>query len=213
MRLVANQKRKEAIIQSVIMSKTGPRISLMCSKLCMPLAFTAIAVLLAMHYYPTDEPKTLIFGAPRGDATSVVITALMWIGLGYAVRLCLRIAANNGASKDLGGRVEEDIIFTHNRLLYFFRPKYRSLPTERVVVCIPYAQLHCVSYDAALCKLTLRGRISSDLVENFDPSHVVLPRSGNLNEIVIYDYFTPDLCGTLISKGIIIQQRSSVYEQ
>ena len=162
-----------------------------------------LSVIYAVVYIVSPNLSIVnVQGVATKDYASIITNTILFSVLSVFVSIILKALLSNFSSKDINERADETLIITENGIHYIFRTRYHSAPTTRIIVNIPFEQLQSVIYDERVKKIVFTGRISSDVVEDYDQKKYVEPASGNLKEINIYDYFEPGLLNQLQKKGV-----------
>lgn len=162
-----------------------------------------LSVIYAVVYIVSPNLSIVnVQGVATKDYASIITNTILFSVLSVFVSIILKALLFNFSSKDINERADETLIITENGIHYIFRTRYHSAPTTRIIINIPFEQLQSVIYDERVKKIVFTGRISSDVVEDYDQKKYVEPASGNLKEINIYDYFEPGLLNQLQKKGV-----------
>lgn len=201
--LSISKQKKEEVVHSVIQNRSGLRLLAKCAKLSMPVALSVIMVYLLIQFLLPAFGAQGAAGIQKVNVAFIVSNVVLILVFGVVARLIFRLLVGNRTSLDLLERVDESLKLEAEVFHYEFRTRYHSSGDSRIIVEIPIRDLRDVQYDAKLCKLTFHGRMSSKVVEKYDPAEPNHPDSGNLNELTIYDYFEPSLMQTLSAKGLI----------
>lgn len=141
-------------------------------------------------------------GVPQKDTFSIIFNSVSFIIFGSIVFLLLRALLNNVAGKEARGRVDEELSLINDVIKYTFRINFQFAASHRNIIIIPIKDITTAKYDPKTSAVQLRGRFSSDSVDDYFSGKKVTPDSGNLNEFVLYDYFTPSLLDSLKTKGV-----------
>lgn len=191
--LLANEEKKDAVVQSVI--ELTPKIVRMKRAVG---GVIIVSILLAVIYLVLNIliPSMGSYGL-RGEIVKdwysiIGITATI-IVVGLFVAIVLHFIQFRMVLPDLMERVDERIETDDTSMYYLFRIRYHSDSTRMVVFRVDYSKIESVEYDRDKSKLVLRGRFASTIDENFDGTIRRRPEVDNQEEIIIYDYFEPSL--------------------
>lgn len=105
---------------------------------------------------------------------------------------------------EIGERRVETMIVMKNKIRYTYMSNETSV-FDRIVFIIRYDRIQSIDYDAQLSKITLHGAFSADVIEDYKNNSFYEPRKENQTEIVIFDYFNPNLYKTLQEKGVEVK--------
>ena len=78
-------------------------------------------------------------------------------------------------------------------LLYSYRIKYQSLPTDRGLVAIMLNEIKNIKYDNAFKKITIQGKMYATWIEKFQTLDEIDITNKKEGQFIIYDYFSPSL--------------------
>ena len=201
--LRANEKLKSEVIGRVVENSSGLRTLSKCAKIAIPVAILVALVYACLYLLVPGLGVVIVSGVAQKEIVPIISRTIVIIVLGIIVHYCCRLMLTNRTSKDLTERTEEEITFTDYEIRYVFRTRYITALDNRVVVVIPFRDLTAINYDENTRKIQFVGRISSDVIEKYNPSRQYNPNKGNLKDLVIYDYFTPDLRECLHKNGLI----------
>lgn len=199
----ANEKLKNEVVSQVIENSRGLRVLAKCVKYAIPVAITIAVVYACLFWLVPDLGVVIVAGTAKKEIVPIISRAILILVFGIILHYCCGFMIINRTGKDLTERTEEELVVTDGEIRYIFRTKYVTSPENRVVVVIPLRDITSVSYNNKTRKIELIGRISSDVVEKFNPAYPYNPNKGNLKDLVIYDYFTPSLLDSLHSHGLI----------
>ena len=197
MEILVNNQRKNQITRAII--KYTPAlhtIQIIVRLLIIVSLITSIFYLLFGLFNPTSSLVT-VQGVEQKNYFSIIKNTLLIAVIGIVLSIFAHFLLGNLSSKDVNERANEAMLIDSNMIRYTFRTRYQSAPDSRIVFIIPFADITSIIYDDQLSKITLRGRFSSDVVDNYENAPLTVPSSGNQSEIVIYDYFEPSLQNVL----------------
>lgn len=202
MELRVNTETKKKITSLVIDNTKFLKNLLIAGKTVLILGLLLSVIYAVVCIVSPNLSIVNVQGVATKDYASIITNTILFSVLSVFVSIILKALLSNLSSKDINERADETLIITENGIRYIFRTRYHSAPTTRIIVSIPFEQLQSVIYDERVKKIVFTGRISSDVVEDYDQKKYVEPASGNLKEINIYDYFEPGLLTQLQKKGV-----------
>lgn len=202
MELRVNTETKKKITSLVIDNTKFLKNLLIAGKTVLILGLLLSVIYAVVCIVSPNLSIVNVQGVATKDYASIITNTILCSVLSVFVSIILKALLSNLASKDINERADETLIITENGIRYIFRTRYHSAPTTRIIVSIPFEQLQSVIYDERVKKIVFTGRISSDVVEDYDQKKYVEPASKNLKEINIYDYFEPGLLTQLQKKGV-----------
>lgn len=202
MELRVNTETKKKITSLVIDNTKFLKNLLIAGKMVLILGLLLSVIYAVVYIVSPNLSIVNVQGVATKDYASIITNTILFSVLSVFVSIILKALLSNLSSKDINERADETLIITENGIRYIFRTRYHSAPTTRIIVSIPFEQLQSVFYDERVKKIVFTGRISSDVVEDYDQKKYVEPASGNLKEINIYDYFEPGLLNQLQKKGV-----------
>ncbi len=202
MELRVNTETKKKITSLVIDNTKFLKNLLIAGKTVLILGLLLSVIYAVVCIVSPNLSIVNVQGVATKDCASIITNTILCSVLSVFVSIILKALLSNLSSKDINERADETLIITENGIRYIFRTRYHSAPTTRIIVSIPFEQLQSVIYDERVKKIVFTGRISSDVVEDYDQKKYVEPASGNLKEINIYDYFEPGLLTQLQKKGV-----------
>lgn len=198
-----NDKLKSEVIEQVIRNSTGLRKLAKCVKIAVPIAFALALVYACLYLFVPGLGEVIVAGEAKKEIVPIISRTVLILVFGLLIRYCCGLMLNNRTSKDLTERMDEEITIANSEIRYIFRTRYVTAPNNRVIVVIPFRDLTAINYTENTRKIEFVGRISSDVIEKYNPSREYTPNKGNLKELVIYDYFTPSLLAELRKNGLI----------
>ena len=191
--MIDNQK-KDQIIEKVIKSRSELRLWSACAKLSIPVA--VLFVLLSTGV------KVIRNGMNSIDLLFTGLNIVFYIVFGMIFQYCFRLLLTNRASKDLIERVDEELTVIDDTILYAFRIRYHMPEPSRIVINIPIRSLNRVVYDAKTEMLEFHGTILSTSTDQYKGLSFISNNSHVLNDLIIYDYFSPGLQEILRAYGL-----------
>ena len=198
-----NEKLKNEIISQVIENSRGLWTLAKCVKYAIPAAIIIAVIYACLFLFVPDLGVVIVAGAAKKEIVPIISRTVLILIFGIVLYFCCGFMLANRTSKDLTERTEEELAIADGVIRYIFRTRYVTSPDNRVVVVIPLRDITSVNYNNKTRRIELIGRISSDVVEKYNPAHQYNPNKGNLKDLVIYDYFTPSLLDSLHSHGLI----------
>lgn len=198
-----NEKLKNEVITQVIESSGGLRTLAKCVKFAIPVAIIIAVIYACLFWFVPDLGVVIVAGVAKKEIVPIISRAILILVFGIILHYCCGFMITNRTSKDLTERTEEELAIADGEIRYIFRTRYVTSPDNRVIVVIPLRNITSVNYNNKTRKIELVGRISSDVVEKYNPARQYNPSKGNLKDLVIYDYFTPSLLDSLRSHGLI----------
>lgn len=202
MELRVNTETKKKITSLVIDNTKFLKNLLIAGKTVLILGLLLSVIYAVVCIVSPNLSIVNVQGVATKDYASIITNTILCSVLSVFVSIILKALLSNLSSKDINERADETLIITENGIRYIFRTRYHFAPTTRIIVSIPFEQLQRVIYDERVKKIVFTGRISSDVIEDYDQKKYVEPVSGNLKEINIYDYFEPGLLNQLKKKGV-----------
>lgn len=202
MELCVNTETKKKVTSLVIDNTKFLKNLLIARKAVLSIGLLLSAIYAVTFTFSKNLGVVNVQGVPTKDYASIITNTILFVVLSIFGSIILKALLSNLSSKDINERADETLRVTETGIRYVFRTRYHSAPTTRIIVNIPFAQLESVVYDENLKKITFIGRISSEVVEDYERKKHVEPNSGNLKEINIYDYFEPDLLNQLKNMGV-----------
>jgi len=199
----ANDKLKNEVVSQVIENSRGLRVLAKCVKYAIPAAIIIAVIYAFLFWFVPDLGVVIVSGVAQKEIVPIISRAILILVFGIILHYCCGFMLANRTGKDLTERTEEELVITDGEIRYIFRTRYVTSPENRVVVVIPLRDITSVYYNNKTRKIDLIGRISSDVVEKYNPAHQYNPNKGNLKDLVVYDYFTPSLLDSLHSHGLI----------
>lgn len=199
----ANENLKNEVVSQVIANSSGLRVLAKCVKYAIPAAIIIAVIYMCLFWFVPNLGVVIVAGVAKKEIIPIISRAILIFVFGISLHYCCGFMLANRTGKDLTERTEEELVITDGEIRYIFRTRYVTSPENRVVVVIPLRDITSVYYNNKTRKIELIGRISSDVVEKYNPAHQYNPNKGNLKDLVIYDYFTPSLLDSLHSHGLI----------
>lgn len=187
------EQLKSEIIALVIEHNSRLRSLSRCRTAILPTAVVLSLAYGLLYWLVPDMGIVMVAGTAKKQIAPIICFILCALLLAILFRYILGLLLISLSSRDLTERTDEILSVGDNEILYTFRTRYVTDPDSRVVVVIPFRDITSVNYDRNIRKIQFAGRISSDVVEKFDPSRQYRPNSGNLKDLDIYDYFSPSL--------------------
>lgn len=198
-----DEKLKAKVIQLVIDNNCGLRTLAKCEKYSIPIAIVLALIYVSLFFLFPSFGEVIVAGESKKEIVPIISRAVLILVFGFVTHYCCGLMLNNRVSKDLTERTDEEINIKNRELRYVFRTRYVTAYDNRIIVVIPFAHLTEVNYNENTRKIEFVGRISSDLVEKYTPENVYNPNEGNLDKLILYDYFAPKLVDSLREYGLI----------
>ena len=198
-----NEKLKSEVIGRVVENSNGLRKLAKCVKIAMPMTVIIALVYACLYLFVPGLGEVVVAGETQKEIIPIISRTVLILAFGFLVHYCCGLMLNKLTSKNLTERTDEEISIVNSEIRYVFRTRYVTAPDNRVIVVIPFRDLTAVNYTENTLKIEFVGRISSDVIEKYNPAHEYNPNKGNLRELVIYDYFAPNLLDALRKNGLI----------
>lgn len=198
-----NEKLKSEVIGRVIENSSGLRKLAKCVKIAIPIAIVLALAYACLFLFVPGLGEVIVAGEAKKEIVPIISRTVLILVFGFLIHYCCGLMLNNRTSKDLTERTDEEITIANSEIRYVFRTRYVTAPDNRVIVVIPFRDLTEVNYTENTRKIEFVGRISSDVIEKYNPAREYNPNKGNLNKLIIYDYFTPNLLNALRKNGLI----------
>lgn len=198
-----NEKIKSEVIGRVIENSSGLRKLAACVKIAIPIAVVLALAYACLYLFVPGLGVAIVAGEAKKEIVPIISRTVLILVFGLIIHYCCGLMLNNRISKDLTERTDEEITITNSEIRYVFRTRYVTAQDNRVIVIIPFQDLTAVNFNENTRKIEFVGRISSDVVEKYNPSRQYNPNKGNLKDLVIYDYFAPSLLDALHKYGLI----------
>lgn len=202
MELRVNTETKKKITSLVIDNTKMLKNLLIAGKIVLIVGLVLSVIYAVVYIFSPTLSIVNVRGIATKDYASIITNTILFAVLSVFVSMILKALLSNLSSKDINERADETLIITETGIRYVFRTRYHSAPTTRIIVSIPFNQLQGVMYDAHIRKIVFTGRISSNVVEDYNQKKHIEPTSGNLKELNIYDYFEPGLLNQLKKMGV-----------
>lgn len=199
----ANETLKSEVIGRVVESRRSLRILSKCAKIAIPVAIVVALAYACLYRFVPGLGEVIVAGEARKEIVPIITRTALILVFGFLIHYCCGLMLNNRTSKDLTERTDEEITIANSEIRYVFRTRYVTAPDNRVIVVIPFRDLTEVNYTENTRKIEFVGRISSDVIEKYNPAREYKPNKGNLNKLIVYDYFTPNLLDALRKNGLI----------
>ena len=193
MELLIDLSKKKELTQKVINATLSLKRLQIISKLLRIIAIVGCVLYGAINFIVPSLNRVNVRGELKKDIFLIVANTIFILVLGLFASMIFHYLLANLSSKDMNERADESIFVTSDSIRYVFRTRYQTALDTRIVFSIPFKDISSVSYDEDLRRITLKGRFSSDVVENYANTVISDPTYGNQSEIVIYDYFEPSL--------------------
>ena len=197
------EKRKSEVIGRVVKNSNGLRRLAKCVTIAVPVAIVIALAYVCLFLFVPGLGEVVVAGVAKKEIVPIISRTILILVFGFVTRYCCGLMLNNRTSKDLTERTDEEITITNSELRYVFRTRYVTAPNNRVIVVIPFRDLTAVNYTENTRKIEFVGRISSDVIEKYNPAREYNPNTGNLDKMIIYDYVTPNLLDALRENGLI----------
>ena len=132
-----------------------------------------------------------------GVVCGFIAKSLFLIMCGIAIFTCVKFFSMRLASRGNEDRMDEKLSIDENTIYYSFRTKYHSAPMSRVLIVIPLQDVKNIQENESNKKIIFHGRISSDYFDDISEYKGQIPDVGNLQEFILYDYYSPSLIDQL----------------
>ena len=197
MELFIDLQKKSALQKAISKSKKSVRF---INALAVALSFIGLigGVLYAMvNILSPDLSMVNVNGTLEKDVSFIIIMTSLIVTPCLVTALCLKVLGLNLSGVNNASRVDESLVVSDEGITYSFRNKHQTLPTDRIVISIRYADIESVIFEDATGLLKFTGTIMSEYFKNGSPSN-----SNSFNTFLICDYFAPSLKEILTLKGI-----------
>lgn len=202
MELSVNSKKKVEVQNAIARNKKSVRIIVGISKILLLIGIVGGGIYALANIFIPSLSIVNVNGVPHKDSTWIIVSTSFIVAPCLILSLCLKVLAGNLAGVDNSARVDESLLISDESIRYSFRLKYQSLSSERRVVTIPFSRITGISHDSETEALELDGNFVSEYFDDYtNPAPV---DTAQLTQFVIYDYFSPSLKETLLTKGISV---------
>lgn len=200
MGLLVNKTKKEALQKVASYNKKSVRVIMAISKILFLIGIVVGGGYLVLSFLLPNVSMVSVNGVLQKNTSWIVISSSFILAPCLITSVCMRTLGHNIASSDNAARVDEILSVTDKSLCYSFRIKHQSSASERHVFSVAISDIEFAEIDAKTEAVRLVGKILSEYYEDYkngrpDASQVV-------DELIIYDYFTPSLKETLFARDI-----------
>lgn len=205
MEILVNRQKKNQVTKGIIRYTHSLRTVQFIERLLLFVPIVISIVYLLFNIFNPTASLVYVQGIEQKDFSSIIKNTALIAVLGTVLSIFTHFLLGNLSSKDVNERANEEMLIDSNMIRYIFRTRYQSAPDSRIIFIVPFADILSVAYDDRLKKITLCGRFSSDVIDNYGNAPLTIPSSGNQNEIVVFDYFEPSLL------NLISERRSDLF--
>ena len=200
MELSINSKKKIALQKTIAQNKKSVRIILTISKVLLIIGIVGGGIYALLNILIPSMSIVNVNGIPQKNVSWIIISTSFIVAPCLIFSMCLKALAGNLAGSNNSSRVDESLSISNATIRYSFRIKHQSLASERRVITIQFSHITDITYDSKTESLEFVGDFVSEYFDDYKKPNPV--DTALLTEFVIYDYFTPSLKETLLSKGI-----------
>ncbi len=187
------QESIKSEIQKNAKNKSGALKIIKFFEICAGIAIAASICFVIINVWLPDAFTGSIRGEFRKDYFLIFMLGSIMAGMSLTAWLLLRILHKRISSMDISARVDESMEIDKDCLIYTFRIKYQSMPTERNVIVIWLKKIKNAVYDETQKKLTIEGEMFEKWYSDFSEiDHLELSK-GEMRQLIVYDYFLPSL--------------------
>lgn len=204
MELTINKKKKNILQKQIAKSNRSVYIISTISKLLLYAGLIGGTLYLIINFVSPSLSMTDVNGELVKDTSFIIITSSFIFAPCLIFSACLNVLSKNLAGGSSSARIDESLVLVDKQLRYSFRVKHQSTSSERRVITIDFSNINAVDYESKTGALIFTGKITSDYYDDYKKKKSV--DSVTIEEFEIYDYFTPSLKETLISKGVQVDQ-------
>ena len=200
--LYVDPKKKAEVQNAIARNKKSVRIIVGITKILLLVGIVGGGIYALANIFIPSLSIVNVNGVPHKDSTWIIVSTSFIVAPCLILSLCLKVLAGNLAGVDNSARVDESLLISDESIRYSFRLKYHSLSSERRVVTIPFSRITGISRDPETEALEFDGNFVSEYFDDYtEPAPVDI---APLTQFVIYDYFSPSLKETLLTKGISV---------
>ena len=213
MKLLIDNNAKDSVAEKVRNSKKPVRILKKINKFTKPIFYILAVLHIVLLCAPKEWLCTMGLLHPADMKINLIIRAVGLLLYGDFIHLIINLIVMKFAEQDLLEREKEELTIDQNGILYTFEiPDYtkntrnqRNHFTNKVVNSIPFRSIAFINYEPKFKKIQFVGQFSSNFWFNPKEDDTSVPSNGNVENITVYDYFTPSLLEQLEQYGITPQ--------
>lgn len=202
--IIKNSIKKEAE-KKIISRRKSLRIIRMLEIAALAIALVGGIGFIVINILTPGAFEGEIRGELGKDYFLIFMLGSILIGMFLVVWILLLTLRKRLSQIGISDRVNESLRIEDNCLIYTYRLKYQSLPTDRGVVAVKLDEISTVKYDADLEKLVIQGRIFDQWIEDFMGVDRVDISNAEEGRFTIYDYFSPSLIEELKRYSVPIE--------
>jgi len=203
MELSVNNKKKKNLQKPIAESQKTVKTILTISRLVLVIGIIGTLIYLIVNIISPTMSMVNVNGVIKKDYWWIWTASLLILTPTLLIPAFLKVLANNLAGVNTSSRVDESLILSDKNLYYAFRTKHQTLSSERRVFEVEFSKINYVKFDKKTCGLEFFGDFVTKYYTDYTTKE--LAAEENIDSIIIYDYFSPSLKETLISKGINIK--------
>lgn len=197
MELFIDTQKKAALQKAIAKSKKSVRIINIIATVLLLAGLIGGACYALANVVVPSMSIVHVNGVPQKDISWIIISTSLIVGPCVLTSVFLRVLCRNIAGVNNASRVDECLVVSEEGITYSFRHKHQTLPADRIVISIRYADIQSVTFEENTGFLKFDGTIKSEYLENGK-----LSNSSTLNTFTICDYFAPSLKEVLTLKGV-----------
>ena len=146
-----------------------------------------------------------IRGIPQKNYFIIFMFGTTIIACSLTIGIILHFLRRNLESMNTNERVDESLEIKDGYLIYSYRIKYHSLPSERAVFVVALDKIRKIECYENEKKLLFLGKIKKKCVDSLKILGEISIDETEESEMILYNYFSPSLISTLESFQVNIQ--------
>lgn len=178
-------------------------------KVFLMVAVLACFAICFFNIISADRAIIHVMGVPKKDYEFIILTTLLGLILSVMTYSFATLFVNRFCTGEELSRIDEGLTMTEDLILYSYRLKHITQPTDRYVVCIPYSKIYDINYNKKHRVICFKGNFLQDYVEMYINTERQTTDQGEINEITIIDYFEPQLRDLLIENGLQMKEEEN----
>lgn len=200
MELLVNKEKKSALQEQIAKSKRSVRIIKTISRALLYIGLLCGILYLVINFISPSLSMVTVNGIQQKDVSWIIISTSFILAPCLILSVCLKVLTNNLAGSNNSARVDEKLILKDDVLIYSYRYKYQSTPSERNVITINFSDIKNINFKDRTSCIEFVGDFTHDYYEDYRNDNPA--NTSCITLLVIHDYFEPSLKEKLVNREI-----------
>lgn len=205
MKLIVNKEKKENIQKIINSNQKGVVVIRRLEKIAL-LLVAAGAIYALLNIFVPSWGLVDLNGVMVKDYLDIILNTGILIVVGLCLFLFMRVFRNQIAGLNSNERIDEQLTFENDELIYVYRVKYQSQPTERIIVKLPLREMKRIIIEKNYKRIVFEGLMYGDNISVENGNNEVVLEDEENGIFTIYDYFEPSLEKILRENGFCLEE-------